>query len=137
MRSCSSSDLLNGKSFLLLPTLNNANRFSFFHTDTSLVSSWTTQKYHNAKTFGKTFGKKLRKSPVVCLPPSGILDDVIGVGHIDFRLRLGPLLCRIALWGCFGEAIASLIGYFEVAQETWSQFIPQNVPWCNSTQQGA
>ena len=33
------------------------------------------------------------------------------------------MLCRIALWDCFGEAIASLIGYYEVSQETWSQLV--------------
>ena len=86
MSSCSSFDLSNGKSPFFAPSdAKQCWRFSFFHIDTSLVSSWTTQKNHNAKTLGK----KLRKSPVVCLPPSGILDDVIGIGHIDFRLRLG------------------------------------------------
>ena len=38
------------------------------------------------------------------------------------------MLCRIALWDCFGEAIASFIGDYEVAQETWSQFYPPNCP---------
>ena len=36
------------------------------------------------------------------------------------------MLCRIALWDCFGEAIASLIGYYEVSQETWSQLVNDN-----------
>ena len=36
------------------------------------------------------------------------------------------MLCRTALWDCFGEAIASLIGYYEVSQETWSQLVNDN-----------
>ena len=36
------------------------------------------------------------------------------------------MLCRIALWDCFGEAIASFIGYYEVSQETWSQLVNDN-----------
>ena len=36
--------------------------------------------------------------------------------------------CPIAVWDGFGEAIAFLIGYFEVAQEIGSVFVPQNCP---------
>ena len=33
------------------------------------------------------------------------------------------MLCRIAPWDCFGDAIASFIGYFEVTQESGSVLV--------------
>ena len=38
------------------------------------------------------------------------------------------MLCPIAVWDGFGEAIAFLIGYYKVAQQTGSEFVPQNSP---------
>ena len=38
------------------------------------------------------------------------------------------MLCPVAVWDSFGEAIAFLIGYFEVAQEIGLVFVPQNCP---------
>ena len=35
----------------------------------------------------------------------------------------GSVLCPIAPWDCFWDAIASFIGYHEVAQETYSPII--------------
>ena len=42
--------------------------------------------------------------------------------------EIGSVLCRIALWGCFGDSISSFIGYYKVAhgQKTESKFLPQN-----------
>ena len=36
--------------------------------------------------------------------------------------------CPIVVWDGFGEAIAFLIGYYKVAQEIGSEFVPQNSP---------
>ena len=36
--------------------------------------------------------------------------------------------CPIAVGDGFGEAIAFLIGYYKVAQEIGSEFVPQNSP---------
>ena len=38
------------------------------------------------------------------------------------------MLCPIAVGDGFGEAIAFLIGYYKVAQEIGSEFVPQNSP---------
>ena len=47
---------------------------------------------------------------------------------LRLRVRLGWVLCQIAPWHCFGEAITSLIGYYKVARKPGSKFIPQNSP---------
>ena len=36
--------------------------------------------------------------------------------------------CPIVVWDGFGEAIAFLIGYYKVAREIGSEFVPQNSP---------
>ena len=38
------------------------------------------------------------------------------------------MLCPIAVGDGFGEAIAFLIGYYKVAREIGSEFVPQNSP---------
>jgi len=38
------------------------------------------------------------------------------------------VLCPIAVWDGLGKAIAFLIGYYKVAQEIGSEFVPQNSP---------
>ena len=38
------------------------------------------------------------------------------------------MLCPIAVGDGCGEAIAFLIGYYKVAQEIGSEFVPQNSP---------
>ena len=38
------------------------------------------------------------------------------------------MLCPIAVGDDFGEAIAFLIGYYKVAREIGSEFVPQNSP---------
>ena len=47
------------------------------------------------------------------------------VGRCCVRLHVVALecsvFCRIAIWVCFGEAVASFIGYHEVAQEPCSK----------------
>lgn len=47
------------------------------------------------------------------------------VGRCCVRLHVVALecsvFCRIAIWVCFGEAVASFIGYHEVAQESSSK----------------
>ena len=35
----------------------------------------------------------------------------------------GLMLCRIALWDCFGDAISFFNGCYEVARETGSKFV--------------
>ena len=47
-------------------------------------------------------------------------------GHwaYQFPRETGSVLCPVALWDCFGEAITSLIGYYKVAEETGSEFVP-------------
>ena len=45
-----------------------------------------------------------------------------------FRVRLGvgeSVFCRIALWDCFENAIASFIGCYKFAQETGAKFAPK------------
>ena len=46
-----------------------------------------------------------------------------GVGHFEVgqETRLG--LRRIALWDCFGDAVASVFGYYNVAREKRSNNI--------------
>ena len=39
------------------------------------------------------------------------------IGHFEFARETGAVLCRIALWDCFEDAIAYFIGYNEVARE--------------------
>ena len=46
------------------------------------------------------------------------------VSHFEVLRETGTALCRIALWDCIREAIASFIGCYEVAQETTSQLPP-------------
>ena len=41
--------------------------------------------------------------------------------------------CRIALWDCFKDAMASLIGFYKVAQQSGSESVRQTFPNCNST----
>ena len=38
------------------------------------------------------------------------------------------MLCRTALWDCFGDAAASFIGLYEVARETGPNGVPQKRP---------
>ena len=52
---------------------------------------------------------------------------------LRLRVRLGWVLCQIAPWHCFGEAITSLIGYYKVARKPGSSS-PKTVPQCNSAQ---
>ena len=49
-----------------------------------------------------------------------------------FGVRLGPC-CAEVYFGPVGEAIASLISCYKVAQETGSKLAPLTVPWCNSS----
>lgn len=49
-----------------------------------------------------------------------------------FGVRLGPW-CAEVYFGPVGEAIASLISCYKVAQETGSKLAPLTVPWCNSS----
>ena len=49
---------------------------------------------------------------------------------ISIPRETGSVLCPVALWDCFGEAITSLIGYYKVAEETGSEFVPQKKPHC-------
>ena len=44
------------------------------------------------------------------------------------------MLYQSDLWDFLGHAIASFIGCYKIAQETESKFVPETVPWCNSTQ---
>ena len=48
-----------------------------------------------------------------------------GWAWIQYKVKreTGYVLCRIALWDCFGVAIASFIGYYEVAQDSGSKFV--------------
>lgn len=41
--------------------------------------------------------------------------------------------CRIALWDCFMDAMASLIEFYKVAQQSVSKYVIQTFPKCNST----
>ena len=41
--------------------------------------------------------------------------------------------CRSALWDCFMDAMASLIGFYKVAHQTGSKSVRQTFPKCNST----
>ena len=45
---------------------------------------------------------------------------------LSLRLRLGPVLCRIALWDCFEYTNASFGGCYEAAQKTRSKCSPSN-----------
>ena len=47
---------------------------------------------------------------------------------ISIPRETGSVLCPVALWDCFGEAITSLIDYHKVAEETGSEFVPQKKP---------
>lgn len=40
------------------------------------------------------------------------------------RPRVKLTLSQTARWDCFEDALASLIGYYEVAQETWVKLHP-------------
>ena len=47
----------------------------------------------------------------------------------DVARETGSVSCRIALWDCFGDAIAAFVGNYEVAQETGPRiFVPKNSP---------
>lgn len=51
------------------------------------------------------------------------------IGHFDVALEEDLLgIVKIALCGCFDDATASFIGYFEVAQKDWVEIPPQNNP---------
>ena len=41
--------------------------------------------------------------------------------------------CRIVLWDCFMDAMASLIEFYKVAQQSVSKSVRQTFPKCNST----
>ena len=41
--------------------------------------------------------------------------------------------CRIALWDCFMDAMASLIGFYKIAQQSGSESARQTFPKFNST----
>ena len=41
--------------------------------------------------------------------------------------------CRIALWDCFKDAMASLNGFYKVTQQKGSESVRQTFPKCNST----
>ena len=58
---------------------------------------------------------------------AGYKQIVTGVGHFQVSRETGLLLCRIALWDCFGDAIAYFIGYYNCAGN-WVKFRPQNIP---------
>ena len=45
------------------------------------------------------------------------LCEIGWIGHFEFARETGAVLCRIALWDCFEDAIAYFIGYYEVARE--------------------
>ena len=40
------------------------------------------------------------------------------IGYYKVARETGSVLCQTALWDCFGNAIASFIGYYKVARET-------------------
>lgn len=44
------------------------------------------------------------------------------------------MLCRIALWDCFRDAISSLIGCFKIAREPGFKLALKTAPYCISTQ---
>ena len=41
--------------------------------------------------------------------------------------------CRLALWDCFMNTMASLIEFYKVAQQSVSKYVIQTFPKCNST----
>lgn len=45
--------------------------------------------------------------------------------------------CRITLWECFMDAMASLIGFYKAAQQSGSESVRQTFPKCNSTHNDA
>ena len=51
-----------------------------------------------------------------------------GIGHCEVTSKAGSVLCRSALWDCFEVAISYFIGYYGVALETGTKFVPQNSP---------
>ena len=47
----------------------------------------------------------------------------------------GSVSCRIALWDCFGDAIAAFIVITRLRRRLDREFLsPKTAPWCNSTQ---
>ena len=48
--------------------------------------------------------------------------------YLNLARETGSALCQIAPWDCFGDVIASLFGYYEVAPKTGSKGVPQNSP---------
>ena len=53
---------------------------------------------------------------------------MVGIGHCEVTSKTGSVLCRSALWNCFGVAISYFIGYYEIPLETGSKIVPQNSP---------
>ena len=48
--------------------------------------------------------------------------------HFEIPPETGSVLCRIALWDGFNDAVPFCIGFHEVAQKNGSNFVFQNSP---------
>ena len=46
---------------------------------------------------------------------------------LHFPFASASVLCRIAPWDSFWDAIISFLGYYEVAQENWSKVRPNRL----------
>ena len=72
------------------------------------------------------FSSRLVSSrPVPSRPVSSLLFCSL---YLNLARETGSALCQIAPWDCFGDVIASLFGYYEVAPKTGSKGVPQNSP---------